>query len=56
VSLWDLWRWDGDHCCWNGWDVGSGRGRTLRAAWEDLERKILEYEKTGSREGAMLKA
>lgn len=56
VEFYDLHRWNGEYCHWNGHDVGSGEGNTLGDAWEDMAAKIVEYERASSEDEAMLKA
>lgn len=56
VEFYDLHRWNGDRCHWNCHDVESGVGLCLKEAWEDMARRIAEYERASSREEALVKA
>lgn len=56
IELYDRHRWNGQDVCWNGHDVGNGKGKTLEDAWRDLETAMLEHSNAKSREEALMKA
>ena len=54
IEIYNLTKYKGEHChC--GKDIRFGEGNTLREAWDDLFKNILDFEGVTSEDGLWLK-